>query len=357
MARRHWLLVHRWTALALGLHWLLLALTGFLLVFHREIETTWIGAGSPVAGPVRVGPAIAAAQEALPGRVTRVVVQDMPVRALRVFVNVRDVPHVVTVDAESSRILSATPLDGGASRTGIIRFIYVLHQQLLLGHNGELLVGASGLFLLLTALIGVWLGWPRRGQWKRTLWPRVAGKPWQKLYVLHRSAGLIVAVTLTLSAMTGAGMVWSKQLRQWLGAAGLAQPASSTVRSDAPVRLSPDGAVARALLAYPQAHFVRLDLPAPGAANFVVQMRQPGELRATFGTTAVSVDGRDGNVLWQRDARQAAWGDTVLDALFAVHNGEWLGVPGRILAALVGLLLLVTAGFGLGIWLLRPARR
>lgn len=357
MARRHWLLVHRWTALALGLHWLLLALTGLLLVFHREIETIWIGAGPAIAGPVRVGPAIAAAEAALPGRTTHVVIEDAPIRALRVFIEAAGAPYVVTVDAASARILSAAPVDGGTSPTGIIRFVYRLHQQLLLGRNGEILVGASGLFLLATALIGLRLGWPKRGQWKRALWPRIAGKPWQKLYALHRSVGLIVAGILVVSALSGAGMVWSTSIRGWLGLAGLTEPTPSPLKAGGPIRLAPDAAVEAAMRVYPNASFVRLDLPAAGSADFVVQMRQPGELRAIFGTTSVSVDGRDGRVLWQRDPRRALPGDVALDALFALHNGEWLGIPGRMLVAVAGLLLLLSVGFGFALWLRRPVRR
>lgn len=355
MARRHWIRIHRWTALTLGLHWLLLALTGFALVFHREIETAWIGAGPAIVGPAQIEPALAAAEAVLPGSATRVVVQDAPVRALRVFVDVGKAKHVVTVDAMSAKVLSVTPLDGGTSPSGIIRFVYRLHQQLLLGHRGELLVGASGLFLLATALTGLWLGWPRRGQWKRTLWPRLSGKPWQKLYVLHRSAGLIVVAVLVISALSGAGMVWGKPIRGWLGAVGLAEAAPPPPANVGAPRLSPDAAVRRALRVFPQASFVRLDLPAPGAANFQVQMRQPGELRAVFGTTSVTIDGRDGRVLTQRDSRRALAGDIALDAMFAFHNGEWVGAPGRIAVALAGLLLLATSIFGLSTWLLRPS--
>lgn len=356
MARRHWVLVHRWTALTLALHWLLLALTGCALVFHREIETAWIGAGPAIAGPVQIAPALAAAQAALPGRAVRVVVQDAPIRALRVFVDVETVPHVVTVDASSARVLSVAPLDGGTSPSGIVRFVYRFHQQLLLGHNGELLVGASGLFLLATALIGFWLGWPRRGQWKRTLWPRLAGKPWHKLYALHRSAGLIVAGVLTVSALSGAGMVWGKPLRGWLGSVGLTEAAPPpSVVTGVPALIA-DAAVRRALGVFPQASFVRLDLPKPGASHFTVQMRQPGEFRAVFGTTSVTVDGRDGRILSRRDSRRALGGDAALDAMFSLHNGEWLGPAGRILMLLAGLLLFATSLLGLGTWLFRRAR-
>ncbi len=356
MTRRHWVLMHRWTALALGLHWMLLALTGLLLIFHREIETAWIGAGPAIEGPVRVGPALASAREALPGRATRVLIQDAPVRALRVFIDVRDVPHVVTIDAGSARILSVTPLDGGMSRTGIIRFIYRLHQQLLLGHSGELLVGASGLFLLVTVIAGLWLAWPKRRQWKRALWPRIAGKPWQKLYALHRSVGLMVGGVVMLSALSGAGMVWSKDMRQWLGHAGLARPAPPSTKADAPLRFLPDAAIAKAMRTFPRASFVRINLPASGAADYVVQLRQPDEFRAVFGTTSVAIDGRDGRILSQLDSRQALWGDAALNALFSVHNGEWLGTPGRIILALAGILLFATSTFGLVMWLLRPLR-
>jgi len=362
MKRRHWVLIHRWVALVFAAHWLLLALTGMLLVFHREIETAWMGAAPAVKGPAPIDAAIAAAQKAAPGQASRVVIQDAPIRALRVFVDGKDDRHIVTVDAASDRILSMTPVNGGASPSGIVRYVYRLHQQLLLGDNGEVLVGISGLFLCLTAGAGLWLGWPRRGQWKRTLWPRVAGKRWQKFYVLHRSAGLVVGAVLILSALSGAGMVWGKGIRSLLGGVGLAQAAppvpAPVPDADAPVLISPDAAVSHALAAYPDAAFSRLDLPKPGKGGaYVVQMRQPGELRASFGTTSVAVSGQNGAILWRRDSRQAPWGDAIVDGLFAIHNGEWLALPGRLLMALAGMMLAATAFLGLGTWLLRPSRR
>lgn len=353
MARRHWATIHRWSALALGAHWLLLALTGMVLVFHREIETAWMGAGSPLTGPVGVQSAIAAAEAALPGKATRVVVQDAPIRALRVFVDNGHAQHVVTVDASSSRVLSSTPLAGGTSPSGIIRFIYRLHQQLLLGRNGELLVGASGIFLIVTASVGLWLGWPRPGQWKHLLRPPLASKRWQKFYMLHRSVGFVAAPAVFLSILSGSLMVWGPPLRGQLAAVGLARPAPTPTDGGA-ATLPADAAVHLALKAFPGASFVRLDLQGP---IFLVQLRQQGEFRAVFGTSSVAVDGRDGSIVDKRDARQALGGDAALDAMFAIHNGEWLGPAGRIAVLLAGSMLAMTALLGGGTWLFRRQRR
>lgn len=355
MSRRHWVVAHRWVALALGAHWLLLAFTGMLLVFHREIETAWIGAGPAIERPVDLEQAVLAAER--PGAsVIRVTVQDFPIRALRVFLENARGQEVVTLDASSGRILSATALDGSGSPSGMVRYVYRLHQQLLLGHNGEWLVGASGLFLLLTVVAGARLGWPRRGNWKRTLWPRVAGKPWQKFYAVHRAIGLVVGVLLILSALSGAGMIWSKELRALFAASGQAELLSARPEQRGLLGISPNEALARAAGEFPEAQFARIDLPGPDSTIYVVQLRQPDEWRTVFGTSAVAVDGRDGRVLWRKDPLQDRWGDRLLDALFSLHNGEWLGLPGRLLMALTGLLLSILIGLGVAIWALRPRR-
>lgn len=357
MTRQRLLALHRWIGLALGLHWLLLAATGCVLLFHREIEAGLIATGPAIAGVPDVERAIATARRAGATDIARVMIQGEPVRMVRIFAKRDGQSQILMLDASGGALLDATPTGGGSSRSGIIRGIYKFHQQLLLGHDGELLVGTSGLFLLTTLLIGVKIGWPGRRRWRATLAPRLLGKPWQKLFLLHRSFGLLIAAPLILSATTGAAIIWSDMLRSALHGSGAATEAADPIKGDGDIRIAPAAAIRTATAAMPRARFSRIDLPQPGEPAYVVHLRQPGELRAILGTSQVAIDGRSGAILWARDATSQRWGDRLLDALFAIHNGEWLGIGGRLIVLTTGLGLLFIVGAGFGIWWQRPARR
>lgn len=357
MTRQRLLALHRWIGLALGLHWLLLAATGCILLFHREIEAGLIATGPAIVGAPDVERSIAAARRAGATDITRVMIQGEPVRMVRIFAKLDGRSQILMIDASGDALLDATPAGGGTSRSGITRGIYKLHQQLLLGHNGELLVGASGLFLFATLIIGVKIGWPAHHRWRATLLPRLPGKSWQKLFLLHRSVGLLVAAPLLMSVTTGTAIIWSDAIRSALRDSGAATEAPGTVKGDGSIRIAPAAAIRTATAAMPRARFSRIDLPQPGEPAYVVHLRQPGEPRAILGTSQVAVDGRSGAILWARDATEQRWGDRLLDALFAIHNGEWLGIGGRLIVLATGLGLLFIVGAGFSIWWQRPARR
>lgn len=345
--RQTWRAIHKWLALALGLHWLLLAVTGCVLVFHREIEIAWIGAGEPIVGVPDVEAAIATveAHTGIPARL--VVIEDDPVRALRVISGER----IDTVDAMSGALLSSSGLGGGSGPTGVIRFVYVLHYQLSAGHTGEWLVGVSGAFLLVTVLIGLFIGWPAKGAWLRTLKPRLVGKAWHRHYVVHRSTGLLVSIGLLSTSLTGMGMIWGDA---FVGQDSVANRPNAVPLGHAP---SPNEAIAIASTVLPGSAFVRIDLPTQNRRSFIVRFREPGEFRPTFGTSRVEVAAKDGVVLTVKQATTAPGAKQAVDAMFPIHNGSWLGIGGRLLVLLQGMALVYLAFSGTSVWLAKRQHR
>ena len=78
------------------------------------------------------------------------------------------------------------------------RWVYLVHMSLMMGTPGRTLIGASGLFLFVTLLIGLFLAWPKRHAWRAAF----AFSKWrsavQQFYGWHRAAG-------ARSALAGAG--------------------------------------------------------------------------------------------------------------------------------------------------------
>lgn len=353
MTRRRWLTVHRWLALVLGLHWLLLALTGTVLVFHREVEAAWIGASPARGGGIDVDTAVDAVTRQGLGQVKLVVIGDRPIRTLRVFAG----ENIHTVDAANHALLSSTAIDGGSSPSGVFRFIYALHFQLVAGATGEWLVGASGFFLFFTVIAGLKLGWPAKRAWWRTLKPRLVGKNWQKHYAVHRSVGLLVAVALISATLSGTGMIWGDAIRSLVvpAATGNAITTAAPEKPGArPVRANE--AISKAIAQLPGSSFVRVDLPTAQRPSYIVRLREAGEFRPVFGTSTVEIGAADGAVKGIQPASAAPAGERVLAAMFSLHNGEWLGIAGRLLVLLQGAALAYLAISGLIVWLAKRSR-
>lgn len=349
--------VHRWIALVLGIHWGLLALTGVTLLFHRDIEAALLVRGPPVAVyELSLDRVIEQVEAQAPGQtVTRISAHDAPLRSLKVWLRSPDGGEQrVWVELASGRIVA------GGDRLdvpGAFEFIYQLHQKLLLGRRGEVLVGISGLFLLATVILGLVSGWPRRGQWRKVLAPDLArgGRP--ALFGLHRAVGLVVGALLATSAATGAAIVWSGPLRAALLGLGATPPAPALVSVGAGERIGADEALKVARTWFPGAAFSTVMLPRSPAGPYEVRVLQPEESRILAGTTALMVDAYSGRVLWVNDAASAPLPDRVLDLVFPLHNGEAFGWPGRVVLAPVALGLLCLFGSGVGAWLLRRRTR
>lgn len=352
--------LHRWAGLALGLHWALLALTGLILVLHRDIESLWVGDAGAIDDGRLIGASLAAARAAAPDRaVKRVAVHNRGHASAKVVLQPVDgQATILLVDVARARAVARAPADGalrGAGGFGFLGFVYKLHHTLQAGHRGELLVSLSGAFLLLTAGGGLWLAWPKRGSWRRLLWPPLKGPSAAKLFLFHRAAGFIVAPLLVVSAVTGAGMIWSQEIRAAIAPAA-AKPSAAEPARGRPM-ISPARAVALAKAQFPGAAFTLVELPASTTGLYEVRLRQPVELRAIFGTTSVLVDPYAARIVWAYDAARAPALDRVLDSLFAIHNGEAIGTAGRALVAFGGAGLAAAALAGVFAWIARRARR
>ena len=112
-----------------------------------------------------------------------------------------------------------------------------------------------------------------------------------------------------------------------------------------------DAAVQFASISLPHAEFVSLSLPLERLPVYQVRVRMPGEWRTWSGTSVVTVDAANGQVLDVYDASDAPLANKILESAFAVHSGEVAGLVGRILTMLAGLSLPTLYVTGVWAWL------
>lgn len=350
---------HRWIGLTVGVLWIAQGLTGCLLVFEPELQR----AALP---PLHQGPMASLtlvarnAANVAGASVQRIRALDRQGDLLGAeYSDRRGIWHLVFVEAATGRVLETIGRDPEVpDRTNVWRWLYTLHVTLLSGSPGKVIIGISGLMLLSSILMALRIGWPRRHAWK-TVWDIGRWRtPAQKLYGWHHAIGLTFAVMLMVLALSGAYMVFQVQVDR--AAARLIPfhlPYVATPVAAMPVtRISAQSAYRTAQELFPDSRFESIVLPTRDQPVYTVRLRQPGESRVWIGTTSVVIDPVTGRVLDRYDAIRASLANRFSDAAYPLHDGEIMGLPGRLLAILCGLSLPILGTLGLAAWWRKQTR-
>ncbi len=354
--RQVWRGVHRWLAWGLGPLFVLLGLTGSVLVFYTELD-------------VRLEPSLASARVAAEAHpvaawqpVLAALVQAHPQRDQgwrielppdgRGLVTARYLrppetagaffaPLVVTVQPHTGEVLVSR--FWGAF---VMTWLFDLHYTLLAGDTGRSVLGWLGGVLLLLPVSGLLLWWPRAGHWRSALrWQRHAS-PQRRHYDWHKglgvaSVGLLGVLTLTGVALALPGVV-EPLARAW--GPTLPMPRVTLAREPERALVSLDAALVQVQRVFPEGVPRWMDTPAAGSAVLRVRLWLPGDPSRRFPRSYVWLNAHTGEVLALRDARQQRGGEELLAWLHPLHNGEAFGWAGRVLAC--------GAGWApLGLWL------
>jgi uncharacterized iron-regulated membrane protein len=244
-------------------------------------------------------------------------------------------------------------LQGQRPRDGhLLRTIYKLHATLLLPPAGDYILFFSASSLALLSIGGIinWLWHP-----SRKLQLRVKRKMFLRWWDIHRLAGAIAAVLMLVIALSGGTMAFMHSFGK--GLRPKAEPMLITYTGDAP--LTAAEAIAIAQPVFDDAQVTHISPPADAFSPWRVFLRQPDEPRTSKGMSTVTINPYTGAILQTDDVMtRTGWQKWLLWA-FPLHNGEWAGLPMRILHALMGFTLLLLAYTGTRSFLARrkPAKR
>lgn len=359
--RRAWLAAHRWLGLLFGAAFVLLGLTGSLLVFYTELDAVlnprlaWRVADGTVQ---RYDPVLTALQAAHPHRHGSWRIELPPqgrgpvtARYLRPqetagegFAPLLATVHPVTHEVLASRFWGDTAMT----------WLYDLHYTLLAGDVGRWVVGGLGALLAASLLTGLWLWWPTPAQ-RSAAWrlKRGAGRP-RFVFDLHRLAGIYPLLITALLALTGVVLAWPEVVEPAVARLSaplvVPPPHAEAPQHDAPL-IGIDAALRRVRERFPEGVPRWIDTPEPATGTYRIRLQQPSEPSERFPRTLVWIDAWRGQVLAVRDARAQGAGDTVLAWVHPLHNGEAFGLPGRILVCAAGLVPLLLAVTGTMRWL------
>lgn len=356
--RQLFILLHKYTGLSLGVLLTVTALSGSLLVFDRELDE-WL---TPETADFAPATELAPFQLALDNARAAVNNGTEPTRLM--LGRHAGAPHIVRFPAPTGAAgpieVSINPGTGEALTVRTwgeypVTWIYHLHLAFLAGAVGELVVGIMGFCLLLFCLTGVVIWWPKiskgQRQWRRAFTVRTKAGAFRFNYDLHKTTGIYLLPVFIMLAITGIEIVWHDPFEQVVAAVLPVREDPDPVSQPGPEKISIDQAAAIGQSVFPESRIARLYLPASVQAPWRVTFMHPGEWWNEYGASTVYIDQYQGTVLDVWDARDLPAGSTLLTWMFPLHNGDALGLPGRILILLSGLFMTGLFITGIYMWL------
>jgi uncharacterized iron-regulated membrane protein len=356
--------LHKTIGLVLGLWLMAMGITGTILAFYEEIDSS-LNAALIRTVDVPAKPDIDA--------MTRVVAKAYPDRSIlmidRYGLSDRETyPFVLAAPGASFAKGPPEPalevfVDPG--RDAIIgardywtwfRLIRSFHMELLKPPIGEYIVGFLGMFLFSTVIAGVVL-WYResRGRIRKALMlpPIAAPRPlfWRKL---HTTGGIYIALFLAIQAASGALAADFFPLKMWVNSKLHPAPAfSAPPPSSTPLvtkLLTSNQVRDIAMAQHPAAMMVQMAFPSPVFPVYSVRLFPTDESKAKY-TRQYMVEPHSGMVVFAFDPHQMAPVDRFFSAwMIWIHNGRFIGVPGQLLLLVIGSMLTMLFPTGVYIW-------
>lgn len=390
-AREIAVILHRYMGLATAAFLAVAGLTGAIIAFNHELDELLNPSlfERRSAGPALPAVELVARIEAANPDLYVSFIEIEPAPRTNLAVSVRPRPDPVTgaaaalgfdqifVDPASGEILGAR--EWGALRLDaahLLPFIYKLHYSLHVpGVAGILLMGIVAIIWTIDCFIGAWLTLPRAGPfWRNRFWRKWA-PAWRikrkaathrRVLDIHRAGGLWLWGLLLMMAVSGVALNLPDHVFRPL--VGLVADLSPSMRDLAAERAGLDRRGPPAL-GFEEA-LARATHAAPGLG-----ITEPPSLLwhpRSFGTIAVGFGDHHGTGLGNAwlffDDQTGAFlhaeipgtgtpADTFVQAQYPLHSGQIIGLPGRILVALLGLAVCVLSVTGVVIWWRKRAAR
>ncbi|HEV7814575.1 MAG TPA: sulfite reductase flavoprotein subunit alpha [Janthinobacterium sp.] len=376
--KRIWSQLHWFIGITAGTVLVVIGLSGAILSFREE----WLDLLNPGVRSVPVRAAAALTPAQIGAAVLQARGPDAHVANITVFAEAGLSARVALAPPPGQRkgeTVYADPYTGALQPPlrgcDAFEWVEALHRWLLLPREtGRGVAGTLACCLLLTALSGLYLRWPRRPlAWRSwlTFDPRLRGRSF--LWGLHSVLGSWMLLVYLVSAASG--IYWSFDLVRdnvdaWAG--GRAGAQASGMRKDLGKDMGQGGDRARAGKDGKSAAPVDLE-PAWSAFQrqaggwSMATLRMPERATQALQVTWLGSDApheRARNRMWLQQAggkvlqderyAQQGSGAHFLAVIYPLHMGTYFGLPGRIAMMLGGLSL---PGFAITGWMLYLGRR
>lgn len=246
----------------------------------------------------------------------------------------------------------------------VLSLIYELHADFMMGKVGKdageiafKVVCFSGIFLFISCLSGLYLWWPRKSKFKQALSMKSNASRERYYFDLHKTTGFYSSLLLLILAFTGFAFSYKDYITPLVSVFSpikkdrLKNPPLKSTVIDSSQPISIAQAVAIADQVFPGAELRGVNTPDGKDGVYMVAKRQAGEANRKRPRSKVWIDQYSGAVLAVQDPNQFTAGETFMNLLWPLHDGQVLGLPGRILWCIVGFAPLVLYVTGILRWL------
>lgn len=343
--------LHRYLGLVAGLVIMVVGLTGSLLIFENEISPFLLGVQFGKITPQSQQVSIASVIDNVKAvynnpslNFSFLELPQKPDQPIRIELQSPNKPTLdVIVNPYTGKIL------GDRLREyAIMNVIYNLHYSLLAGDTGVAIVGIAALLLFILSITGIilWPGWRKLVTGFKIRWNHIK----RTNFDIHKVAGIITVVFLTLTAFTGFCWNFHAYVDPVIYAVTFSpkpiEPQSTPIPGKSPLALVE--MLQRANTALPDAAITYIGFPTNPEDVFLVGKRFPEEKEVW--RSRVYLDQYTGKVLYLRNSRFLSTADEVMDAFTPLHYGTFGGLPTRILYVFVGLAPAILLATGFVMW-------
>lgn len=356
-SRPFWTWIHKWIALSIGLWIALNGLSGTILVFQREIEANLAlelyRTGTAYETP-NFEVMTNAVADAYPDKWITTVERDnkYPDEAYRFTLANNGEAKSYFSDIE----VFVNPVDGeiigDRSWLTFMKATRLFHMELLAGKTGKKITGYLCLLLALTVIVGVVLWWPKNKKYGRALrFKRDSAVP-RMVRDLHNVFGMYFLVAFSAICVTGVMIVFpgpSAKVIELFVEAPETQPFSLSAPQDTTISLQDAAdAVQRD---YPGAVPTLIGLPSTPQSVYSFRI-EPAELDPTLYTSVIYIDQYTGDIVSTFDPVTQPTARSLI-GLWSIytHNGQIVGMPGRLFMFGAGIAFAALFGTGVYIWL------
>ncbi|MDB5347224.1 MAG: peptidase [Schlesneria sp.] len=267
-----------------------------------------------------------------------------------------------TAKGQMHRIYYVNPYTGSLLGSQLMEheFFHIvldLHRSVCAGTFGRLLVELATSWGIVLVITGVYLWWPRKGEWRSggIFWPRLSAAFYVALRDLHSIAGIFFAplavivlfTGLFVSLIWGTGFNWvSMKMEQSL--MEFFTHANSPPASDTVARLQP---VVTAALQHSQPgddlYFQLAEKPEHAHKIYVMYKGDTNTVRG------LDIDQYTGNVMSTTTTEQLEPMVRLLAIAVSLHQGKTFGLTSKVIAFVTCLVLMGLSVTGIWMWWVR----
>ena len=361
-------LIHQFIGLSLGAIFVLIGLSGAVLVYRETIDEN-LNSQLMLVEPKNQSKILPlkdifeAAKRIIPAdaRVERITLPRNSTAAASVtYISETDdldtSVYEVFVDPYTSEVKGQRLKIHGDDQFSqpIIAILMGFHWTLLLGANKAYFIGSIAIFVFLSVLAGYYLWLPTNGNWQMGMRIKWKATKQRIIFDIHRVVGFCIGSILLISLFTGVAMIFKPVTREIVG---LVSPAnieidfgkSNNFGNNLPIDLSKVVDIADKVFPEGRLHWVLL--PTSPTGVYVVGMQSANEPNVTKTYRNVGIDQYTGEITQIQDRNKFNFGSKFMEWLFPLHTGEFIGAYSRPLFVAVGLSPLILFLTGLLRWL------